>query len=68
MPSLTLGALSLKRRRIPRPCLDDPRTVATVLKFEPVKGVDAETLAPKVIDNNLVDKLVKGGFINKLYR
>ena len=51
--------------RIPRV---DPRTVATVLEFEPVKGVDAETLAPKVIDNSLVDKLVNEGFISKLYR
>ena len=51
--------------RIPRV---DPRTVTTVLEFEPVKGVDAETLAPKVIDNSLVDKLVREGFISKLYR
>jgi len=46
----------------------DPRTVATVLEFEPVKGVDAETLTPKVIDNSLIDKLVKEGFIDKAFR
>ena len=45
----------------------DPRTVATVLEFEPVKGVDAESLAPKAIDNSLVDKLAKEGFIDKTF-
>jgi hypothetical protein len=33
--------------RIPRV---DPRTVATVREFEPVKRVEAEALMPKVID------------------
>ncbi len=50
--------------RIPRV---DPRTVATVLEFEPVKGVDPEALASKVIDNSLVEKLVKEGFIEKVF-
>jgi len=50
--------------RVPRV---DPRTVATVLEFEPVKGVDAETLTPKVIDNSIVDKLAKEGFIEKFF-
>ena len=45
----------------------DTRNVATVLEFEPVKGVDAETLTPKVIDNSVVDKLVKDGFIEKVF-
>src|SRR5262245_36012048 len=45
----------------------DARNVATVLEFEAVKGVDAETLAPKVIDNSVVDKLVKEGFIEKVF-
>jgi ABC-type nitrate/sulfonate/bicarbonate transport system substrate-binding protein len=45
----------------------DTRNVATVLEFEPVKGVDAETLTPKVIDNSVVDKLVKDGFIEKAF-
>jgi len=45
----------------------DSRNVATVLEFEPVKGVDAETLAPKVIDNSIVDKLVKEGFIDRVF-
>ena len=45
----------------------DARNVATTLEFEPVEGVDAETLTPKVIDNSLVDKLVKEGFIDKFF-
>jgi hypothetical protein len=45
----------------------DPRTVATVLEFEPVKGVNAETLTPKVIDNGIVDKLTREGFIEKAF-
>jgi ABC-type nitrate/sulfonate/bicarbonate transport system substrate-binding protein len=45
----------------------DARNVATVLEFEPVKGVDAETLTPKVIDNSVVDKLAKEGFIEKVF-
>jgi ABC-type nitrate/sulfonate/bicarbonate transport system substrate-binding protein len=50
--------------RIPRV---DPRTVATVLEFEPVKGVEVEALIPKVIDNSLVDRLAKEGFIDKAF-
>jgi ABC-type nitrate/sulfonate/bicarbonate transport system substrate-binding protein len=45
----------------------DPRTVATVLEFEPVKGVDPESLTSKVINNGIVDKLAKEGFIDKLF-
>jgi len=46
----------------------DPRTVVTVLEFEPVKGADAESLTPKAIDNSLIDKLAKEGFIEKAFR
>ncbi|MSP37101.1 MAG: ABC transporter substrate-binding protein [Deltaproteobacteria bacterium] len=46
----------------------DPRNVATTLEFEPVKGVDADALTLKVIDNSIVDKLAKEGFIDRLYR
>lgn len=45
----------------------DPRNVATTLEFEPVRGIDAETLTPKVIDNSIVDKLAKEGFIDKVF-
>ncbi len=50
--------------RIPRV---DTRTIATVLEFEPVKGADPEALAPKAIDNSLVEELVKDGFIEKVF-
>lgn len=50
--------------RIPRV---DGRTVATVLEFEPVKGVDAEALAPKAIDNSLVEELVKEEFVERIF-
>jgi NitT/TauT family transport system substrate-binding protein len=50
--------------RVPRV---DPRTVATVLEFEPVKGVQAEELSARAIDNSIVDKLVKEGFIEKAF-
>jgi NitT/TauT family transport system substrate-binding protein len=49
--------------RIPRV---DPRTVSTVLEFEPIKGADADSLAAKLIDNSIVDKLVKEGFTEKV--
>jgi ABC-type nitrate/sulfonate/bicarbonate transport system substrate-binding protein len=45
----------------------DPRTVATVLEFEPVKSVDPESLTSKVINNSIVDRLAKEGFIDKLF-
>lgn len=38
-----------------------------MLEFEPVKGADAESLTPKAIDNNLIDKLAKEGFIEKAF-
>ena len=60
----TYGIVTKFTEKIPRV---DTRNVATVLEFEPVKGVDAETLTPKVIDNSVVDKLVKDGFIEKIF-
>lgn len=50
--------------RIPRV---DARTVSTVLEFEPVKGADPELLASKVIDNRLVERLVREGFIERIF-
>ena len=58
---------SIATRYIEKTPRVDPRNVATTLDFEPVKGVDAETLTPKVIDNGIVDKLVKEGFIEKVF-
>jgi hypothetical protein len=37
------------------------------LEFEPVKGVDAEALVPKAIDNSLIEELVKEGFIERVF-
>jgi ABC-type nitrate/sulfonate/bicarbonate transport system substrate-binding protein len=50
--------------RIPRM---DPRTVSTVLEIEPIKGADAEGLTSRLIDNSIVDKLVKEGFTEKVW-
>jgi hypothetical protein len=32
-----------------------------------VKGIDAESLTPKVIDNSIVDKIAREGFIDKIF-
>jgi hypothetical protein len=37
-----------------------------VLEFEPVKGI-AEMLIPNVIDNSIVDKIVKEGFVERVF-
>ena len=66
-PSFLDETYSLATRFTEKTPRVDSRNVATVLEFEPVKGVDAETLAPKVIDNSVVDKLVKEGFIDKVF-
>jgi NitT/TauT family transport system substrate-binding protein len=60
----TYGIVTRFTEKIPRV---DARIVATVLEFEPVKGVDAETLIPKVIDNSVVEKIAKEGFIEKVF-
>jgi NitT/TauT family transport system substrate-binding protein len=60
----TYGIVTKFTEKIPRV---DARNVATVLEFEPVKGVDAETLTQKVIDNSVVDKIAKEGFIEKVF-
>ena len=60
----TYGIVTRFTEKIPRV---DARNVATVLEFEPVKGADAETLTPKVIDNSIVEKIAKEGFIDKVF-
>jgi hypothetical protein len=32
-----------------------------------VKGVDVETLTPKIIDNSIVEKIAKEGFIEMVF-
>lgn len=44
-----------------------PSSGTNVQEFEPVKGVDAEALIPKAIDNSLVEELVKEGFVEKVF-
>jgi NitT/TauT family transport system substrate-binding protein len=66
-PNFLEEMYSIATRYIEKTPRVDPRNVATTLEFEPVKGVDAETLTPKVIDNSIVDKLAKEGFIEKVF-
>jgi ABC-type nitrate/sulfonate/bicarbonate transport system substrate-binding protein len=50
--------------RVPRV---DPRTIATAIEIESIKGATAEQLAEKLIDNSIVDRLVKEGFTDKVF-
>jgi ABC-type nitrate/sulfonate/bicarbonate transport system substrate-binding protein len=50
--------------RVPRV---DARVVPLLLEFDSVKGVDADALTAKVIDNSIVDQLVQEKFIQKLF-
>ena len=50
--------------RVPRV---DPRTIATAIEIESIKGATAEQLADKLIDNSIVDRLVKEGFTDKVF-
>ena len=50
--------------RVPRL---DPRVVPLLLEFDPVAGVDPETLKAKMIDNSIVDQLIADKFIEKQF-
>jgi hypothetical protein len=50
--------------RIPRV---DPRVVPLLLEFDTVKGVDADALTARTIDNSIVDQLLEEKFIQKLF-
>lgn len=50
--------------RIPR---IDPRTIATAIEIESIKGASAEQLTEKLVDNSIVDRLVKEGFTDKVF-
>jgi hypothetical protein len=45
----------------------DPRTISTAIEIESIKGVSAEQLAEKLVDNSIVDRLVKEGFTEKVF-
>ena len=50
--------------RIPRV---DPRTISTAVEIESIKGATAEQLTDKLVDNSIVDRLVKDGFAEKIF-
>jgi NitT/TauT family transport system substrate-binding protein len=50
--------------RIPRV---DPRTISTAIEIESIKAASAEQLTEKLVDNSIVDRLVKEGFIDKVF-
>jgi ABC-type nitrate/sulfonate/bicarbonate transport system substrate-binding protein len=50
--------------RIPRV---DPRTITTAVEIESIKDASAEQLADRLIDNRIVDRLVKEGFTAKVF-
>jgi hypothetical protein len=50
--------------RIPRV---DPRTIATAVEIESIKSASAEQLTDKLVDNSIVDRLVKDGFTDKVF-
>ena len=45
----------------------DPRVVPLLLEFDPVKGVDPDALAVKMIDNGIVNQLLQEKFIQKQF-
>jgi ABC-type nitrate/sulfonate/bicarbonate transport system substrate-binding protein len=50
--------------RVPRV---DPRTIATAIEIEAIKGASAEQLTDKLVDNSIVDRLVKEGFTERVF-
>jgi len=60
----TYSMVSKFLERVPRV---DPRTISTAIELESIKGTNAEVLAEKLVDNSLVDRLVKEGFIEKVF-
>jgi ABC-type nitrate/sulfonate/bicarbonate transport system substrate-binding protein len=60
----TYGIVAKFLERVPRV---DPRTISTAVEIESIKGATAEQLADKLIDNSIVDRLVKEGFIDRAF-
>jgi NitT/TauT family transport system substrate-binding protein len=50
--------------RIPRV---DPRTISTAVEVESIKGASAEQLTDKLVDNSIVDRLVRDGFTDRVF-
>jgi hypothetical protein len=45
----------------------DPRGVPLLLEFDPVKGVEADALTARMIDNSIVDQLLEKNFIQRQF-
>jgi hypothetical protein len=50
--------------RIPR---FDSRAIPVLLEFDPVKGVTADALEARVIDNSIIDQLREERFFEKFF-
>jgi hypothetical protein len=50
--------------RIPRV---DPRTISTAIEVESIKGASAAQLTDKLVDNSIVDRLVRDGFTDRVF-
>lgn len=60
----TYSLVKTYTERIPR---FDSRAIPVLLEFDQVKGVTADALAPKVIDNSIVDQLAEEKFFEKVF-
>ena len=60
----TYALVKTYTERIPR---FDSRAIPVLLEFDPVKGVTADALAPRVIDNSIVDQLAEEKFFDKFF-
>ncbi len=60
----TYAIVSKFLERIPRV---DPRTISTAIEIESIKGASADQLTDKLVDNSIVDRLVKEGFTEKVF-
>ena len=60
----TYSIVSKFMERVPRV---DPRTISTALEIESIKGANADVLVEKLIDNSIVDRLVRDGFTEKVF-
>ena len=45
----------------------DPRTIATAIEIEAIEGARAEQLTARLVDNSIVDRLVKEGFTERVF-
>jgi NitT/TauT family transport system substrate-binding protein len=60
----TYSIVTTFMEKIPRV---DPRTIATAMEIESIKGTSPEQLSEKLVDNSIVDRLVRDGFTDKVF-